>query len=565
MVALRSTLPLVLVCLAPLVFADDKPSEAPPIPVIADEPKSVDAARFVPTELAPRATVRFDEAPLEDVVAWLTKERGLTVLVDAAALDELGIGLDEPVTDHLDDQPVYLLLDRLKSLELAWRVEDGIVHVTSDESAEQTMSTRPHNVADLLDQGLSADEVIDAIISTIGPDGWAQNGGGQAELTSIGDVLFVLQNDGEQRHVEAFLAGLRKHGRQTFVNEPAEHVALREKLSAKVSVQFDDTRLSEAVERLAKDTGVDIRLDAGVRPRESVTLALVDRKLETVLHALTLQEELAWRIDDGVLWISSADDAPLKVAFYDVRDLVQDKDEFDSLVDAIVSQVAVDSWAENGGGEAEVRPIGPGTLAISQTEPMHAKVLALLEQYRAALRVSKPRDVPDADAEVLTVHYRLDAEVAREMQNALPTLVRAETWKSDKRPDAVGEIALFASSPRKSAPLLRDSGVFAVTPQAVLRVVQTRGTHYEVAKLLRSMTAGDPWPREQVEASFGGGGGIGGMGGGMGGGSFGEPSDAFDDSNAAQQQQRARSRPTAGVRGGRGFGNNYINQNRKAK
>jgi hypothetical protein len=555
MAALRSTLPLVLVCLAPLAFADDKPAEPKPIPVIADEPKSVDAAVFVPPGLAKRATVRFDEAPLEDVVAWLTKEQGLTVLVDDAGLDDLGAGLDEPVSDHLDDQPVYLLLDRLKSLGLAWRVEDGIVHVTCEERAEEVLSTRPYNIADLLDEGLSADEVVDAILSTVDADGWAQNGGGQAELTSIGDVLFVLQNDRGQRQIEAFFAGLRKHARQTFVDEPAEHVVLREKLSSNVSVEFDDTRLSEAAERLAKDAGVDIRLYRDVRAREPITLALRDQKLETVLNALALPRKLSWRVDDGVVWITTTKDSPLKVAFYDVRDLVSDSDEYDSLIDAIVSQVAVESWSENGGGDAEIRPIGPGTLVISQTDLVHAQVLALLEQYRAALRVSKPREVPDEDAEILTVHYKLDPGVAVEMQTALPKLVRPQTWKSEAQPDAVGEIAIYKSAPLPTRPV-KDTTLIASQPQAVLRVVQTRGTHYEVAKLLRSVTEGDAWPREQVNASFGGGGGMGisiGIGGGSG--SFGVQSEL----------QQTQGRATIGGRGRRGFGNNYINQNRKAK
>src|SRR5690606_6406610 len=46
--------------------------------------------------------------------------------------------------------------------------------------------------------------------------------------------------------------------------------------------------------------------------------------------------------------------------------------DFDSLIDLIISTVAADTWAENGGGEAEIRPF-PGNLSlvISQTQAVH--------------------------------------------------------------------------------------------------------------------------------------------------------------------------------------------------
>ena len=36
--------------------------------------------------------------------------------------------------------------------------------------------------------------------------------------------------------------------------------------------------------------------------------------------------------------------------------------DFDSLIDLIVSTVATETWAENGGGEAEIRPFPTGVL-----------------------------------------------------------------------------------------------------------------------------------------------------------------------------------------------------------
>jgi general secretion pathway protein D len=57
--------------------------------------------------------------------------------------------------------------------------------------------------------------------------------------------------------------------------------------------------------------------------------------------------------------------------------------DFDSLIDLIVSTVATETWAENGGGEAEVRPFPTNlSLVISQTQAVHEEITDLLEQLR---------------------------------------------------------------------------------------------------------------------------------------------------------------------------------------
>lgn len=51
------------------------------------------------------------------------------------------------------------------------------------------------------------------------------------------------------------------------------------------------------------------------------------------------------------------------------------------LIDTIISCVATESWAENGGGEAEIRPLG-GMLVISQTKAVHTQIESLLGMIR---------------------------------------------------------------------------------------------------------------------------------------------------------------------------------------
>jgi general secretion pathway protein D len=57
--------------------------------------------------------------------------------------------------------------------------------------------------------------------------------------------------------------------------------------------------------------------------------------------------------------------------------------DFDSLIDLIVSTVSTDTWAENGGGEAEIRPFPTNlSLVVSQTQAVHEEIADLLQQLR---------------------------------------------------------------------------------------------------------------------------------------------------------------------------------------
>ncbi len=57
--------------------------------------------------------------------------------------------------------------------------------------------------------------------------------------------------------------------------------------------------------------------------------------------------------------------------------------DFDSLIELITSTIASDTWAENGGGEAEIRPFPTNlSLVVSQTQSVHEEIADLLEQLR---------------------------------------------------------------------------------------------------------------------------------------------------------------------------------------
>ena len=459
-------------------------------------------------------------------MSWLQEDRGLVVLLDKNGLNDIGVSPAEPISDRLTDDPIYLLLNRLRSLGLAWYFAEDIVYITSSELADERATTLPYNVGDLLDAGYDLDTLTMVITATISPESWDQVGG-PGVLNSLGDVLFVRQNDPRQREVKALLQALRGHGRQTFLNDPTQHLLLRQKLRDDISVDFQDTPLETAVSQLADIAKIDIRLDvpalrdARVREREPISLKLADRKLATVLQAIVLELDLTWILRDGVLWITSPEEAEgfLRTAVYDVRDLCRDEDESEALIDAIMAQADPDSWDEVGGPGA-IESAKAGTLVITHQEQVHDKVLDLLETYRSALRSSKPRerDAEDPD-DVKTVYYRLHSNVVRDLSVFLPKFVQTDSWKSAQRPDAPGEIFIVASTPDLSAvgslgavtSNKKPAAASIVIARSVLIVRQTRAVHDEIEEIIRRVEAGDAVLRT--------GGGMGG-GGGFGGGFF---------------------------------------------
>lgn len=502
-------------------------------PEILDEPQTVDPATLVPKQLATAVTIDFADSTLKDVARWIQEEQKLAVLFDNSALSEKGILLGEPVSDRLNGDPIYLLLNRLSSLGLASYVEDDILHITTIDAAESRMLTNSYNVNDLFDKGYKPDDLISTLYAAT--DGkWADQDGTGGSMEWLGDVLFVRQTDGVHRQVAGLIAALRKHGRQTFTLDPPQHLKIRQTLNDNVSVKYQNTPLFQAIQELAEQTKIDMRLDAaalranGVRDREPVSLTLSDRKLSTVLHVLLTDLKLTWILRDGVLWITAVDRASAcrKTAVYDVRDLCRNYAESGELTAAIEAQTN-GPWEDIDGDGGRIEFPQAGTLVIHQTESVLGEVRDLLAAYRKALLTSKPRN-RDANRakEVITRYYRIHENTAADLVTLLPQLVQADTWKTDQKPEAVGTILRLASAPElidSQGRIVHASTTGVVTSRtdaliatrAVLIIRQTRAAHQEIVEVIRRVEHGDP---VEFELETGHGGAIG--GGGFGGGYF---------------------------------------------
>jgi hypothetical protein len=515
----------------PAAPPDAKAAEAPALPEIPDEPKTVDPATFMPPKLAEPVTVDFTDSSIGEVAEWIRTEHGFAVLIDESSLGDEGILVSDPVSDKSGGVPLYLLLNRLRAIGVDWYVEDDVLWITTPAMADERLTTEQYLIGDLLDMDYDQEKLIDTIANETSGPWWDVDGiGGSIEV--LGDVMFVRHTAPMQREVAGLLTALRKHARMTFTLDPPQHEPIREKLNQNVDADFDDEPLIVAIHTLGERADVDVRVDlkalkdVGVRDRQPVSLTLAGRPLHTVLHVLLSPQHLTWILRDGVLWITSterAEDA-YKAAVFDVRDLCRDQGESDALQEAIQEQTS-GPWFDLDGIGGTITFAQPGAMVVRQPESGLFEVLNLLETYREALRLSKPREREGIDMEeFVTTYYRMDADIADDLVNVLPVLVRPDTWRSEVAPEAKGTILEVASKSDLrdvhgrtvvGEPERNDQNRNAlVVSQAVLIIHQSRVAHEEIAEVIRRVQAGDA-----IGASGAvGGGGFG--GGGFGGGFF---------------------------------------------
>jgi|GEM_PF-6246461 len=130
---------------------------------IPDEPKGIDPASLLPPAMAAKVSVKFERQPLRDVVKWLQQELKINVLVNYRELSEAGVLVGEPITDHSDDESLYLLLNRfLGNLTLDWYFEDETLHISTSEDVSDHKMTVPYTLGDLFDNGFKAQAILTA-------------------------------------------------------------------------------------------------------------------------------------------------------------------------------------------------------------------------------------------------------------------------------------------------------------------------------------------------------------------------------------------------------------------
>lgn len=241
--------------------------------------------------------------------------------------------------------------------------------------------------------------VVATIVGVFAPIAAAQFGGGAAQTVEA-------QSQAES---ELFKAATPKQRTDSPPERPCLCVGESDETSSVAKIKlalskplkgtgldFTEQPLEDIVNFLQEEYDIPIHVDvpaledSGLTPDEPMSCNVQNVSLRSALRLLLKQKGLTWVIENEVLTITTPEvaETSLVTCVYDVRDLVNNPKSFEALVDAIISCIATGTWAENGGGEAEVRPIQPGLLVVSQMAVVHDEIAELLTAIRKMRHVS---------------------------------------------------------------------------------------------------------------------------------------------------------------------------------
>ena len=165
-----------------------------------------------------RATWKFDEKPLSDVLRQIAQKHSLPLLAKWNWIDAIGLSADSPVTFTATDEPLDQALDgMLGRLGLTWIVDHGAVVAVPREHAEEWLYTRIYPLDDALPvstnrrqrQGNLRSLVAD-LKTTVAADSWDDVGGpGSALPITFPPSVLVTQSRRVHRQLEDRLRALR--------------------------------------------------------------------------------------------------------------------------------------------------------------------------------------------------------------------------------------------------------------------------------------------------------------------------------------------------------------------
>lgn len=147
-----STILFVALACAPIAFPVTAVLAEAPTPAPAKEyfPQPSERESQLDAALDQHVSIDFQEMPLAEVANWFSSKLEVPVVLDSRSLDDAGIGSDTPVTRKVDGISARAVLKLvLVDVDLAYLQADGVMTITTTDSAETQLVTRVYPVGDL--------------------------------------------------------------------------------------------------------------------------------------------------------------------------------------------------------------------------------------------------------------------------------------------------------------------------------------------------------------------------------------------------------------------------------
>ena len=383
--------------------------------------------------LSAKGEVEFLDTPLEDAIEFVGNAWKVPVQIDVENLKADGIALDEPLTFRATGIPGRSLLALvLRDLGLTWTIQQGVLVITTEVDAEMMMDMRVYDVSDLVmrdgtrEQTRVSLELMSDLIqtATLGPWEDIDGEGGLARilLTNKTESLAIKQRLDVHLRIGRLLKDLRAAQHEVLPETNADALprpkplrmekseqTLLKAMAKRVTVDFDNLELADAIERLGTKAGTQILIDetslakGGTSSAEPVTIKAARRSAGEILSELLKPLACDWTIlHDAVYVTTTREAASFEMTWvYDVSDLVihataggRIERDFRGLIERIQQEVRV-PWQNidgNGGRIAYFETPRINAIAIKHTLLAHAQTAALLAKLRAG--AEEPGDSP---------------------------------------------------------------------------------------------------------------------------------------------------------------------------
>lgn len=489
----------------------EEATEPPEVPRF--EPTVVEHVPALPPALLKKVTVKWDEISFEEAIQELDELVDLPIKLFDLPDEKLS---KITITYHLNNQPLYLLLDRLNRHQITWFIEHGQLVFSLAYSIHDHHETRVYDVGPLLagdtqsERSEKIQELTDALMLTSGTK-WLENDGQGGTVAHLGNALVVRHDLSSLRYTEAFLAAMKSEERFVLVNPAPGELALWQTLNQPLDVDFNETPLSQACEQLAQLTGVDIRLHESAFKDLNLS---PDVKINWQAHNCTLAEAipriysehieppLSYIIQDGVLWITTLLEAEevVSTTIFQVPELCLLSEESEALIETLLNTTS-GPWMDCDGVGGEIRYISPGKIVVKGTLDDIREIQTLLQNVYDVRWNAADQPLWSASDSMVVKYYRLEADMAESVLDRIKRLGPEGSWASPENPTG-GDISLWRSeSQLRSAP--HSSGLSGdkagsttfttsvAVPMAVLEIRQTPRMHQQIQELLQNLKHGN--------------------------------------------------------------------------
>jgi hypothetical protein len=160
-----------------------------------------------------RSGLDFEDTPLMEVVDQIQSEYEIPIQIDMAALDENGIGSDEPVSTNLQGISLRSALRLLlKPLQLVYVIDNEVLVITTRDDADSRIKVCVYDVRDLIDAppAVALSELTNVITASISPDSWAESSGKGSIRSYPPNLLVIAQPQGVHEQVQDLLKRMRQ-------------------------------------------------------------------------------------------------------------------------------------------------------------------------------------------------------------------------------------------------------------------------------------------------------------------------------------------------------------------